>query len=376
MSIRGTSRYHTLPVTLEPDQQQYSPQQPTYAGVGSPGIQYSGQFDGSSVPAAGPQGYSVNPSVAFPYGNSNYQSTGYAGGAGNSGIYNSNNVVANFLNSQDGFLNKAHEYSEKIDTFLGKVGAPLKPYLPLIGRFLIVATFFEDGFRIMTQWNSQVSYIYTFRGLPYFFTVIYLALNVVFMYTGSALVMWRKNLLHAVGVLLFVVVSQALVYGLLFNFSFFCRNLSVIGGLLVVMSDAFVNDRRSLAMAGLPMMEEKDRSKYFMLAGRVLMIFLFLAYIATEHITFTGLLGLLIGLTACGLVVVGYKARLSAAVLILILTYRNLTTNQYWAYGYENPVRDFLRYEHFQILSIIGGLLLVVNTGAGALSIDEKKKTY
>lgn len=372
MSIRGPNRYQPSPVPLEPGQQQYAQPQPNYAsGAGSPGLDYAAQFGAPAAPIGGPQGYSVNPNAAFPYGNSNFQP---AGGAPLN--WNFNNAANNFFADQDGILAKVHNYSEKVDTFLGKIGAPLKPYLPHIGRFLIVATFFEDGFRIMSQWNAQVSYIWSFRGLPRFLTIIYLALNVIFMYAGSALIMWRRHLLQAVGVLLFVVISQSLVYGFLFNFSFFFRNLSVIGGLLVVMSDAFVNDRRSLSMAGLPMMEDKDRSKYFMLAGRVLMIFLFLAYIATEHITFWGLFGVLIGLTACVMVVIGYKARLSAAILVLILSYRNLTTNQYWAFEYENPVRDFLRYEHFQILSIIGGLLLVVNTGAGALSIDEKKKIY
>ncbi|KAF5095789.1 hypothetical protein D0Z00_003016 [Geotrichum galactomycetum] len=246
MSIRGTSRYHSLPVSLGPDQQQYAPPQPNYAaGAGSPGLDYAAQFGAPAAPVGGPQGYSVNPSAAFPYGNSNYQPAEAAPTFPN---WNFNNAANNFFAEQDGFLAKAHNYSDKIDT--------------------------------------------------------------------------------------------------------------------------------SLSMAGLPMMEDKDRSKYFMLAGRVLMIFLFLAYIATEHITFLGLFVVLIGLTACVLVAIGYKARLSAAILILILSYRNLTTNQYWAFGYDNPVRDFLRYEHFQILSIIGGLLLVVNTGAGALSIDEKKKIY
>jgi uncharacterized membrane protein YphA (DoxX/SURF4 family) len=32
--------------------------------------------------------------------------------------------------------------------------------------------------------------------------------------------------------------------------------------------------------------------------------------------------------------------------------------------------------QHFQTLSIVGGLLLVVNTGAGKISIDEKKKVF
>lgn len=36
---------------------------------------------------------------------------------------------------------------------------PLKPYLPAIGRFLIVVTFLEDALRIVTQWSDQIWYL-------------------------------------------------------------------------------------------------------------------------------------------------------------------------------------------------------------------------
>lgn len=268
------------------------------------------------------------------------------------------------------------EYTEKLDVWLGTMSTPIKPFLPAIGRFLIVVTFLEDAWRIVSQWHDQVHYIWNVRHVPYILAVLFLAFNVVFMIAGSLLVVARKRLEYGIGALLIVVVSQAIVYGLIFNFQFFFNNLSLIGGLLLALSDAFVRDKRGLSLPGLPQIEDRDKSKYLQLAGRILMIFLFLAHMVSKKWTIIGGFFHLVGLLACISVAVGYKARLSASFLSIVLTVQNFSLNPYWKFGAKNPTRDFLRYEHFRTLSIIGGLILLVSSGAGRISIDEKKKIY
>ena len=79
------------------------------------------------------------------------------------------------------------------------------------------------------------------------------------MLIGSGAVITRKHTEYAVGGLLAVVVIQAFGYGLIFDLNFFLRNLSVIGGLLMVFSDSMVT--RKKLFAGLPSISETDRKK-------------------------------------------------------------------------------------------------------------------
>lgn len=324
-----------------------------------------------SRPGYGMPTQSLNPN--------NHRYDNYHSGLGSNKTMSYSRSTHGYNNVDMSFLEKVQQYSENFDRYLGDIGAPIKPWLPALGRFCIVATFFEDGIRIFSQWHSQVHYIWKYQGLPKSITIAYLAINILFIHAGSLTVVLHRQLVFGVGALVFVIVSQAFVYGLVFNFQFFFRNLSIIGGLLIVVSDAFVRDRRALNLPGLPLGEVRDRARYFQLAGRILLIFLFLSYLMSGSFqagSVVGIIGALSGFVACVLVAIGYKTRLSALFLVVVLFWRNVTNNMYWNYESGNPLRDFLRYEHFQILSIIGGLLLVANSGPGAISVDEKKKVY
>ncbi len=249
-------------------------------------------------------------------------------------------------------------------------------YLPPLGRSLIVATFLEDGFRILTQWEDQVYYMWNYRHIPYSITILFFIYNLIAMFSGSIMIIIRRKIEWATIALLSVVVTQALAYGLIFEWTFFLRNLSVIGGLVIVFSDSYVRDMRALNMPGLPMLEFKDNKKYFLLAGRVLIVFLFIGFSISKNWSFWRILVSIIGFIACAFIIIGYKAKFAALLLGSLLTIFDITVNHFWDYPYGNPTRDFFKYEFFQTLSIVGGLVLIINTGAGELSIDEKKKVY
>lgn len=159
-------------------------------------------------------------------------------------------------------------------------------------------------------------------------THVFLIVNVIAMTICSTGIIIRKHSDYAVCGLLGVVVTQALGYGLIFDLNFFLRNLSVVGGLLMVLSDSWV--RQKFAPAGLPQMDEKDRKMYVQLAGRVLLIFLFVGFVFAGEWSIWRVAVSLMGFVACIMVVVGFKAKMSGIILVMILSIFNLFVNNWW----------------------------------------------
>jgi len=224
----------------------------------------------------------------------------------------------------------------------------------------------------LTQWGDQNWYLQKHRKFPWGISHFFLLLNIVTMLGGSASIIMKRYSEIAVGSLLGVILVQGFGYGLIFDINFFLRNLSVVGGLLMVFSDSMVT--RKSAFAGLPTLSDDDRRKYFQLTGRVLLIFLFIGVILQGKWTFARVVVSIVGLAACVMVAVGFKARWASAFLVILLSIFNVAVNNWWTVHSAHPQRDFLKYDFFQTLSIVGGLLLLVNMGAGGISVDAKKK--
>ncbi|GAA5962997.1 hypothetical protein JCM21900_004338 [Sporobolomyces salmonicolor] len=328
-----------------------------------------GEFTAAPSPTAGPAFGAAPPS----FGSS-------AGGAGARGGHNRRgsviDIAADMIGGQAGTeqLEKVRRVSDKVEDKIDQLTRPVRPWLPGIGRFLIVVTFLEDALRILTQLSDQNYYLQRHRGFPWGVSHVFLYTNVIIMLICSSLIVAKRFPFYSTLGLLVVVISQGFGYGLIFDFTFFLRNLSVIGGLLMALSDALSAKKSSLV--GVPSMgvNDQDRKKYFQLFGRVLLVLLFLGFV------FNGQTGVakgavsVSGLVACLFVAVGYKAKQSALFLVVVLGAFNFTVNAWWRVHKAHPQRDFLKYDFFQTLSIVGGLLLLVNLGAGDFAIEQKKR--
>lgn len=171
------------------------------------------------------------------------------------------------------------------------------------------------------------------------------------MVACSLLVISKKYPEYATGGLFAVVLAQGFGYGLIFDLNFFLRNLSVIGGLLMVLSDS-LSTRKSHLFETVPSLDlnDADRKKYFQLAGRVLLVFLFLGFVFNGQFTAARGLVSVFGLAACVMVAIGYKAKVSALFLVVLLSIFNLFINNWWSVHKSHPQRDFLKYDFFQTL--------------------------
>ncbi len=134
----------------------------------------------------------------------------------------------------------------------------------------------------------------------------------------------------------------------------------------------------------------KTRDAIVALLGRILLSVIFLtsanskifgwegnvAYVATKHITDPILVSLMLGgaavieLGGALCLLIGFQARIAAAIMAIYLAAVNVIFHNFWAL----PERSRgINLTHFQMnLAIIGGLLIVAAFGPGRFALGKK----
>ena len=94
------------------------------------------------------------------------------------------------------------------DDFADRILRHSKHYLPHIARLCLIATFLEDGLRMWFQWQEQKDYISLTWRCGEFLAHTFVLLNMVLQLVGCGLVLVRKFVYPAVGMLFAVVIIQ------------------------------------------------------------------------------------------------------------------------------------------------------------------------
>ena len=138
--------------------------------------------------------------------------------------------------------------------------------------------------------------------------------------------------------------------------------MALVGGVILLIAE---NQRDMKNMfAGVPSMGDSNHKTYMQLSGRILLVLMFLTLLRFE-LSVGHLLMNAVGTALIVLIAVGYKTKLASLVLVGFMTVLNAYMNAFWTIPSYKPMRDFLKYDFFQTLSVIGGLLLVVFLGPG-----------
>lgn len=246
-----------------------------------------------------------------------------------------------------------------------------KNYLPTVARLCLTSTFIEDGIRMWFQWGEQRDYISYSWSCGSFFGTLFVILNLFCQLIPCGLILARKHAQVSCYILFGIIALQTFAYKILWDFRFLLRNFSLAGGLILLLVES-KPDAKSL-FAGLPQLGDNKPKNYMQFAGRILTIIMFFTLLRWDF-SFIHIFNNFIGTALILLVAVGYKTKLSASILIIMLFISNVLSNPFWTIDSSQPLHDFLKYDFFQTLSVIGGLLFIVALGPGGVSLDEHKK--
>lgn len=248
-----------------------------------------------------------------------------------------------------------------------------KHILPHVARLCLTSTFIEDGFRMWFQWGDQRDYINSTWSCGWFLATLFVIINLVCQLGCSGMVLLRKRVNLACYVLFGIIALQTVAYSILWDLKFLMRNLALAGGVLLLLVESRA-EGKSL-FAGLPSLGENSSKTVMQLSGRVLLVLMFLTLLRFDS-SILHILQNIVGTALIVLVAVGYKTKLCALALVVWLSLLNCYMNAWWNVAPNRPYRDFLKYDFFQTLSVVGGLLLVVALGPGGYSVDDYKKKW
>ena len=340
--------------------------------------------------------------------------------------------------------------------------------LQAVSKVLIVTTFFEDALRVLLTFNVQqvrLSRITSMRSLVFIPTraspladdtdplslplqnsmriagwqspALHTALPVfsfVVQMGGALLVALpgQSSTRSQVGVIILLCwcLFHPVMYSQYENWEFVLETLTIMGGLLILLSHCMLLDAAAANRTALPVAaageklaikpakavgpkpvegELAARAHTIQAVGRILIVAVFIYY-AFDHVhgyathlsgqeEMSDWLGTLVETAAtvfllamCALVIIGIKSRWVALLLALLMALSACWMHPFWIYtfstkhyrmqgvahmeGYEVDaftMGDHQRYFFFQTMSTVGALLLLVVHGPGKLSMDEQQ---
>lgn len=104
-----------------------------------------------------------------------------------------------------------NKFLSQADDVADQVLRKTKVYLPHLARFCLIATFMEDGLRMWFQWPEQKDYISMTWHCGDILAHIFVFVNMICQLVGCGMVLVRKFVPAAVGMLFGIILLQVSV---------------------------------------------------------------------------------------------------------------------------------------------------------------------
>jgi len=278
-------------------------------------------------------------------------------------------------------MNK-RELLSKAEDIAERVFSVSKKYLPTMARLCLISMYVEEVRRHVVYFGAYRDIIEkNLWSCGWLIATILVTLRlIVCLVIPCLLVLTRRHIgvacvclsLHTVVHILFTLNIS------FFNWSFWLYHLSLFGGILLLWLVETRPDARSL-FATLPALYDdgndarRKKKSYMQFVGRLLCIAMYTTRFRWEWDMLPMSINILNSMLLF-LVAIGYKTKLSALVLVVVLVCNNLVRYPFWL---DSERATYYMYMFFQTMSLIGSLLFIVELGPGSVSVDElrsKKK--
>lgn len=223
------------------------------------------------------------------------------------------------------------------------------------------------------QWSEQCDYIDSIWNCGYLLVLFFVFFNLLGQLIGCVLVLSRNFVQYVCFGFFGIIVLQMIVYSILWDLKFLMRNLVLGGGLLLFLVE-FCFEGKSM-FVGVFIMCESFFKQYMQFGGRVLLVLMFMIFFYFD-VSFFFIVQNIVGIVLMILVVIGFKIKLVVLIFVVWFFVINVYFNVFWIILVYKFMYDFLKYDFFQIMLVIGGLFLVVVLGFGGVFMDEKKKEW
>lgn len=264
-----------------------------------------------------------------------------------------------------------------------------RPVAPILTRLLIISTFIEDGLRTLTELPSQQVFFKQALGIPASVAKLMIVPAVLISLVSAVVFMVPKLNKQGAKMLIGCVVYQQVIYGrhsaiTTGNLGFFIRNLCMVGTLalfIYVPTSTHTSANPGMSSSGdigglLPGSISMKTLRKGAKDNAALLVRVLFAVAAFEMYDVVGWWWSILILPTSLALVIGYQAELCSLLIMGFYGIGAVVANPFWTISVVDKeaehLRELMRYEFVQTVSILGGLMLIIMSGPGAFSVDNK----